>query len=362
MSEILALWEEINFEPQYQRLADLWSEERRQLFVDSLINGFDIPKLYFHDLSRGSKLSPGRYAIIDGKQRLRAIKSFVDGEFPLSDEFQDVEQSEPETASRAAGMTYTDLARRVPNLKARLDSARLPIILIQTEDRELIEEMFSRLNEALPLNAPEKRNALRGPLPPHIRSLARSEFFTRHVAYSNGRYRHMDLATKFLYIEHKRGLTDLKRRHLDEFVKSFRRMRMVRKARELHERCTLILDEMNRVFDKQPDPLLQSVGMITVYYCLFRDAFGQSWLRKIDRRTLEAFDKARTENRETLKRINELVLENRRVPPNLQSNPVLAAFERYVQSPNDFTALQQRYRILRHFIETGTISAADSTG
>ena len=79
VADVHALWAAIDFEPTYQRLSDIWGDSKRLLFVDSLINGYDIPKMYFHDVSILSKLSSKRYAIIDGKQRLNAIDDFVRG-------------------------------------------------------------------------------------------------------------------------------------------------------------------------------------------------------------------------------------------------------------------------------------------
>lgn len=40
----------INTNPKYQREAGIWSKEKKQLFIDSLLNGFDVPKIYFHDI------------------------------------------------------------------------------------------------------------------------------------------------------------------------------------------------------------------------------------------------------------------------------------------------------------------------
>ncbi len=57
---------------------------------------------------------------------------------------------------KAGGLTYQDLATEYPKIKIRFDSYILPVILVETEDNDLIEEMFSRLNEAVPLNAAEK--------------------------------------------------------------------------------------------------------------------------------------------------------------------------------------------------------------
>jgi hypothetical protein len=358
VAEILDIWKAIDFKPTYQRQSDLWGETKRQLFVDSLINGYDIPKLYFHDLSWSETGPNKRYAIIDGKQRLEAIRAFAKGEFALSDEFEDIELSGLESSGNAADLGYAELSKKHAGLKARFDRAELPVILVQTDDHEFIEEMFSRLNEAVPLNAPEKRNALGGPLPRQIRRLAKEDFFLLRLAFPNARYRHLDLATKFLYIEYKAGLADLKKRDLDNFVKTFKKQNLVKKSAALYSRAALILEQMSDVF-VESDPLLESVGMITIYYQLFRDAFDHSWIDKIDRTALVKFDDQRAQNRARVKEAQELALEGKKLPKAAEINPVMTAFERFVQSPNDFTALTQRYKVLRHFVREGKVPTTE---
>ena len=49
--------------------------DKRQLLIDSILNGYDVPKLDFHEffparLVDGKKF---KYAIVDGKQRLETI-------------------------------------------------------------------------------------------------------------------------------------------------------------------------------------------------------------------------------------------------------------------------------------------------
>jgi hypothetical protein len=90
------------------------------------------------------------------------------------------------------------------------------------------DSRFSRLNEAVPLNAPEKRNALGGPMPKRIRALANLAFFHTRLPFPTARYRHLDLATKFLYLEDQDGLTDLKKERS-------RRLREVVPVQELAE-------------------------------------------------------------------------------------------------------------------------------
>ena len=43
--------EEINTSPEYQREGDIWTKEKKQLLVDSILNDSDIPKIYFHTLT-----------------------------------------------------------------------------------------------------------------------------------------------------------------------------------------------------------------------------------------------------------------------------------------------------------------------
>src|SRR5258705_12023868 len=148
----------INVEPPYQRRGDIWTLEKKQLLIDSILNDYDIPKLYFHTISRKQRVADGTefdYAIIDGRQRLQTIWSFIDDEFPLAEEFVYLAD---ETVS-AGGMKYSEIASAYPRLKIRFDSFTLPIVCLETEDLDLIEDMFSRLNEAVPLSAAEKRHA-----------------------------------------------------------------------------------------------------------------------------------------------------------------------------------------------------------
>ncbi|MES2725776.1 MAG: DUF262 domain-containing protein, partial [Bacteroidota bacterium] len=42
----------INLSPDYQRNGELWNLEKRQLLIDSILNDYDIPKIYFHVLDK----------------------------------------------------------------------------------------------------------------------------------------------------------------------------------------------------------------------------------------------------------------------------------------------------------------------
>ena len=336
---------EIELDPDYQRISDIWTLEKRQLLIDSLINGFDVPKLYFHEFVpfKQKGTTKYRYAIIDGKQRLQTIWDFIDGKIKLADDFKYLKDD----SVKAGAFTYSDLATQYPQIKSRFDATTLVIVTIRTDDLDMIEDMFSRLNEAVPLNAPEKRNAFGGPMPEVIRHVAKHAFFKRHVPFPDKRYRHRDMAAKFLYLEFVDGIANTKKVDLDAFVKNFKKWRSdsLKKAApaevaRLKTETEKTMAAMASIF-KVKDPLLRQVGMMTLYYYLFRFAKLQK-IGKITRDMLVAFEKARDENRKLVEETSEA---DTRVDANL------VAFDQHSQTPNDAYAIRDRLEIILKFFK-----------
>lgn len=326
--------EYIQLDPVYQRQGDVWTLEKKQLLIDSILNNFDLPKMYFHEFAPPQIIDGQRYhyAIVDGKQRLSTIWGFIDGEFALADDFKYLHDDSKDLR----GLSYTELAQKHPLIKALFDAVTLPIVTIQTEEVELIEEMFSRLNEAVPLNAAEKRNALGGPLPVVIRQLSRESFFLRNLPFSNSRYRHFDLAAKFLYLQSENKLVDTKKVYLDMFVKQFRSKEQT-EIQSFVQECKTIIKSMSEVFVEN-DPLLRSVGTDVLYYWLFRTAFVEEWSDKLGRQAFLDFEEKREKNRQ--------VAEEDLSAANYE----LIEYDRLVQSPNDGVALRFRFEVLSKFI------------
>src|SRR6266480_235125 len=279
--------------PDYQRPGNIWSEEKKQLLIDSIINRFDIPKLYFHEYPEPQLLDgkKRRYAVVDGKQRLLAIWDFINNTFPLPNKFEYL----PDPTLDLSTLTYAELAKSHPQVKALFDNYPLTIMVVRTDDVELIEDMFSRLNEAMPLNAAEKRNAFGGPLPPLIRKLAKQPFFKTKLPFDNNRYRHFDLACKFLYLCHTKSPADTKKVNLDEFVKNFQQSNDVTAANQLNAEVKKTIAGMNRVFTAK-DYLLKNIGTLVAYFLIFREAALQGELSKIARKRLVEFETKRQEN------------------------------------------------------------------
>jgi hypothetical protein len=335
-SSVLYLYstkDDIQIDPEYQRIGEVWTEDKRQLLVDSILNGFDIPKLYFHELSGRVRGKKYKYAIIDGRQRLESVWSFIDGAYPLSKDFEYIN----DPLVKAAGLTYRELGEKYPKLKTLFDSTTLSVIVIQTADQDLIDEMFSRLNEAVPLNAAEKRNAFGGPMPKAIREIAELPFFKVRIRISSKRYQHRDLAAKLLYLASKEKVSDTKKVYLDEFVKRYK-SKADGDVRPLIKKVKKVLSEMEGIFVYK-DKLLRSSGVIVIYFLLFRDGMKEKWTERIKRALLARFEKVRTDNRAIAEKdITKATYD-------------YLEFDRYSQTPNDAYAIRLRLNILKKFLD-----------
>jgi hypothetical protein len=256
--------------PTYQREGSVWALDKRQLFIDSLLNGFDVPKIYLHDL-RGAHPTKV-YAVVDGKQRLTTIWQFLTDQFALAAGFRIeppyVPELPPEVPGPRAGQRYSELD---PRWREVLRRTHLAVVLIQNATVEDIEELFSRLNNGQPLNAAERRNAMGGDLAGLVRRIARHEFFTSRLGYTNARYRHLELAARILLIEHvdpagDGPVPDLRSPAVDAFVRANRKI--ARNAgTSLLARAAARLDTLVRVFE--PDDRLLARQSQTVLYHLF---------------------------------------------------------------------------------------------
>lgn len=330
--------DDINLSPDYQRLGGIWSIAKKQLLIDSILNEYDIPKIYFHNLGRDCHKTTGySYAVIDGRQRLEAIWNFMDGAFNISEDFvyQDDENI------KLAGMSYEEINQKYPRIKIKFDSFVLPIVGVSTDDMDLIEDMFSRLNEAVPLNAAEKRNAFGGNMVTIIRELVKHDFFEKKIRINNNRYKHHEIVTKFLFVEkclmQYNKIIDTKKEYLDVFVQEHRNTDgnnqniCTQVVQVLNAMCSLFVDK---------DELLSAQGNMVIYYLLIKTALETKEIKNISRNKLNEFLRDVKSNR-------KVAAEN--LP---QAKFELLEFDKLSQQgTNDASNIKERVKILRDFFE-----------
>ncbi len=333
IQSIYSEWDSIVKDPPYQRNGDVWSLEKKQLLIDSIINRYDIPKLYFHRYEREVVRKTGKsYAVIDGRQRLETIVKFIEDSFPLGEGFEYLE----DTSVKAAGMNYSELAKKYPKIKSRFDAFSLPIVTVETDDLELIEDMFSRLNEAVPLNAAEKRRAIGGDMVKAIDDVAKHSFFAKKVKFSNKRYQHKEAAVRLLFIAHHQRdgkIVDTKKPFLDSFAEDYTKNKSSY-VRSLKDEVVELLDGLTSAFvDK--DQLLMAQATVPIYMLVYRDLKKTGDEKKFSRTRLIKFNDSRTNNR--------VLAEN-----NLSDGDFeLLEYDRLSQQgTNDASSIRERWRIL----------------
>ncbi len=146
----------VNLRPEYQRRLR-WSNQQKSLLIESLLLNVPVPPVFFYENDLA------RYEVMDGQQRLNAIKEFLNNEFPLRG---------LQIISSLNGRTYSKLP---PKVKRSLDRASISAIVLLQESQgkikkagssrfyELRRFVFERLNTGgKRLSAQEIRNAIYG--------------------------------------------------------------------------------------------------------------------------------------------------------------------------------------------------------
>jgi hypothetical protein len=325
---------QIDMDPPYQRRGRLWSTADKAYLIDSILNGFDVPKVYLADFTwADSKLNGKRlpYAIIDGKQRFEAIFDFFDGDLVLNNDF--VLHADP--SLKLGGLGYRDLQRQFSAVAEEFDNFHLHVMSVFAETEEPINDLFVRLNRSKALTGAEIRNAMGGPVPEMLRQIASQDFFLESVRFSVKRGQDLNAAAKFLLFESTQELQETKKVTLDKFVHRAQNAATAeRSGLELAARRVVdVLRDMQSVFLPK-DQLLASAGILPVYYWLVRSLSFEQQNRL--RTFLVDFEDLRRRNRELLKE----------KPDSNKIDGQLVEYDNYNRSTNDQFSHVGRFRIL----------------
>lgn len=205
LSHAHGIRQRIDTNPDFQRPA-VWTTAQKQLLIDTILRDYDVPKMYWRKLPG----TPDRYDVVDGQQRLRAIWSFVDGDFRLPKDVEHVE------GMPTAGCGYETLP---DDLRVRFDTYALDIVVLEDTDEDEVREMFLRLQNGTSLKAQEKRNAMPGLMREFVRALTQHEFFGR-VGFANTRFTHDQVAAQMVCLELAGGPVNVKNSDLNRMYEA----------------------------------------------------------------------------------------------------------------------------------------------
>ncbi|MSR58285.1 MAG: DUF262 domain-containing protein [Planctomycetaceae bacterium] len=130
--------------PKFQR-RDIWKTPAKSYFIDTLLRGMPIPPIYLRMNQQRGKLTPIR-EVVDGQQRVRAVLSFIDGDYRLSDSLP-----EPWKNRRFDQLKIQD--------QQRIHKSGFPSETFREIPDDEVLNVFARLNTySVPLNDQELRN------------------------------------------------------------------------------------------------------------------------------------------------------------------------------------------------------------
>ena len=169
---------------------------------------------------------------------------------------------------KLGGLGYRDLTQNHSEIAEIFDNYNLAVMSVLTNEAELINELFVRLNRSKPLTGAEIRNAMAGPAPEVIRGMAKHEFFSELIAFPVTRGQDLNAAAKLLMFEFYEKPQETKKASLDAFVEHAakrKRSQLELAARRGHA----TLSDLTTIFLPK-DRLLSSAGVIPVYYWFIR--------------------------------------------------------------------------------------------
>lgn len=209
--------ERIDLSPSFQR-RNAWLGNRKSKLIESILLGFPIPQIVLAE----KRDAPGHYFVLDGKQRLLALRQFfADGSDPRDAKFDRLRLRSLEVLPSLNRLDSAGLEAKEPNLAARLENHTIRTVVLSDWNSEgMLLSLFLRLNTgSVQLSPQELRQALipgafmawldarSGDLPSLRRLLGNSqpdrrmvdaELMLRHLAFATSPLEYRGNLKKFL--------------------------------------------------------------------------------------------------------------------------------------------------------------------
>jgi len=150
--------DEIDLQPEFQR-GEVWSLAKKQRLIDSILRDWHIPPIHVIVDS-----DSGQLLVLDGQQRLAAIRDFTDGMFAVDGKIEPLTNE----ILNQHGKRYNTLPS---DLRRRFDQFTIRVFRITDYAPSEPGELFYRLNQPTALTAAEQRNAFFGETRKQIKGL-----------------------------------------------------------------------------------------------------------------------------------------------------------------------------------------------
>ena len=164
----------------------VWEEKHKVGWIETILLGFDIPAIYLWQQDPDVKTGEIRYSVVDGQQRIGAVISYINNDFPLSKKY--LISNQPADWDNKY---FEDLS---DDYKKDIWAYAFNVNEISKDiSAEEIKTMFSRLNITnKALNPQELRNAqFNGKFIRLAIELSELDFWAKYKVFSNNDIRRM---------------------------------------------------------------------------------------------------------------------------------------------------------------------------
>jgi len=191
----------IIYNTEFQR-GEVWDLKRKQKLIDSILRGYNINTIFLR------QLQDGRFECLDGQQRLKTIKEFLNDKFPINPNI---------TPEFERPTKYCELPEP---LKSRIKEYKIFAIIFYTNQDDETCKIFLRLQEGLPLNAAEKLNAMMGFMRNEIVDLSKHTFIKK-LGIKDYRFSHRYILAQAYLLTLRNQIVDTKFRNLQEIYSTY---------------------------------------------------------------------------------------------------------------------------------------------
>jgi hypothetical protein len=331
--------EQIDFSPPYQRGGRIWPLFYKEYLIDTILNRYDIPKIYIADFRLGdSQLNKNkkRYAIIDGKQRFEAIFDFFSDSLKIGAHHNFLLEADPQT--KLDGLSYSQLRLLYPKIASGFDNYIINVMSIWADKEGFVDSLFVRLNTSIPANGAERRNAIPGLVMRLTRQLADHPFFKTKINFYVKRMADRNVAIQLLLMEYKQRIVNIKKSDLDKFAIIQVNAAAEKQLEAASHRVRNMLDKLAASFHDH-DELLSKAGSVPVYYNFIKTVKIQDTDRIRD--FLSKFEEKRKENIQ------------KRESGDQNVNNELLGYEQNRRSPGDAKAINGMVDLLIRYFKNG---------
>ncbi len=179
----------LDLQPNFQR-GEVWGKAKKQRLIDSILRGWHIPPIHVIQVPNSDKQE-----VLDGQQRLAAIRDFLGGEFAINGNLDPVESYLKELD----GLSWDELPDTVAG---KIEDFTIRLLTISDYKPGEPGELFYRLNQPTNLTSAEQRNAYFGEARQQVKDLSETMVelgYNREVlGFSNSRMAYDDVISKFL--------------------------------------------------------------------------------------------------------------------------------------------------------------------